>query len=560
MLSGDDLGVAACLARECVVLGRAVALGQWIGTTTRSLTPGQVLRKADVQAAGAALGVPVPPKMRTMTDIPALYRPWSVAVAAGLLHISDGKVTGGPALEGWPPADSELLAGWLAGLRAVCVAESGRYDDDSVRLLALALLKVLNKGRRPADRKGALWRSVSQELSDLADVYGKWFSELHSAAYQYLDPKTRQELAGLIGLLAEFGAVTGDAGQPAITSLGRWAAQHLSDGLPAPADPELAASEMIAAMAESRDPQQQAHIARRWLAARDSAQAAREILTAAEKLSPRLRVVAVELADRLGDDALPAWRELTAAPCIGPHARAVLAAWDEGPEPGDADWRWLAVESVAAALAEEGPDEALSRVSESMPGADLDARLAAVRATGHPQAGAVAAAVAEFAASGAPQSVDQVAELTVSLTRTQPPIWRRVQLPVTATLADLHVVIQVLFGWDGDHLHVFQVGKVQYANLYAHLEETRDEEEIRVRDALTPSVRKINYTYDLGEYWLHEITLNKTLERDPRKKYPVCVGFKGDSPVEYWSEDDPEDPQPFDLAEVNRQLAALSEE
>ena len=54
----------------------------------------------------------------------------------------------------------------------------------------------------------------------------------------------------------------------------------------------------------------------------------------------------------------------------------------------------------------------------------------------------------------------------------RPPIWRRVLLPVTATLADLHVVIQVLFGRDADHLHLFQVGKKQYSGPFVHLEET----------------------------------------------------------------------------------------
>jgi hypothetical protein len=218
------------------------------------------------------------------------------------------------------------------------------------------------------------------------------------------------------------------------------------------------------------------------------------------------------------------------------------------------------VESAAVALADKGPDEALSRVWESMPGAGLDARLAAIRGTGHPDAGVVARAVAEFAASGAPRSIDQVAELKVSLPGFRPPIWRRVQLPVTATLADLHQVIQVLFGWDGDHLHLFAVGKVQYSDPFMDLEGTRDEEEVRVRDALTPGVRKITYTYDLGDCWEHEITLEKTVERDPGQDYPVCVGFKGDSPVEYWSEDEPEESQPFSLAEVNRSLAALGEQ
>ena len=41
----------------------------------------------------------------------------------------------------------------------------------------------------------------------------------------------------------------------------------------------------------------------------------------------------------------------------------------------------------------------------------------------------------------------------MTLKRWSPAIWRSVRLPVTATLGDLHWVIQILFGWDGDHLH-----------------------------------------------------------------------------------------------------------
>jgi hypothetical protein len=58
----------------------------------------------------------------------------------------------------------------------------------------------------------------------------------------------------------------------------------------------------------------------------------------------------------------------------------------------------------------------------------------------------------------------------------------------------------------------------------------------------------------------HEITLEKTLPRDPRQDYAVCLAFRGDSPVEYWSEDDPAEPEPFVLAEVNRKLAAFGRE
>ncbi len=81
-----------------------------------------------------------------------------------------------------------------------------------------------------------------------------------------------------------------------------------------------------------------------------------------------------------------------------------------------------------------------------------------------------------------------------------------------------------------------------------------------MQDALVPGARRITYTYDLGACWEHEITLEKTFERDPGRDYPVCVEFKGDSPVEYWSEDEPEESRPFSLAKVNRGLAALGED
>jgi hypothetical protein len=120
-------------------------------------------------------------------------------------------------------------------------------------------------------------------------------------------------------------------------------------------------------------------------------------------------------------------------------------------------------------------------------------------------------------------------------------------------------VIQVLFGWDGDHLHLFDTGKKRYSDSFARLEETGNEETIRVRDAMAPG-GTIAYTYDFGAGWQCKITLEKTVPRDDRQPYPVCVAFGGDSPVEYWDEEKPRKPTPFGLEKVNRRLAALGRE
>jgi hypothetical protein len=78
-------------------------------------------------------------------------------------------------------------------------------------------------------------------------------------------------------------------------------------------------------------------------------------------------------------------------------------------------------------------------------------------------------------------------------------------------------------------------------------------------DAMTPG-GTIAHTYDLGAGWEQEITLEATVPRDHSQDYPVCEAFRADSPVEYWCEEETEDPQPFGPNEVNRRLAARGRE
>jgi hypothetical protein len=161
-------------------------------------------------------------------------------------------------------------------------------------------------------------------------------------------------------------------------------------------------------------------------------------------------------------------------------------------------------------------------------GEDLPGRLAVVREAGHPAAGELAGALTEFAASGRPRSIDLGLQLKVTLKHASPAIWRSVRLPVTATLGDLHWVIQILFGWDGDHLHAFRMDGRAYSDPDFSLDNTADEDDIRVRDACRPGV-KVGYEYDFGANWQHEITAQRAFTLDPGQEYPVCVAYQGDS-------------------------------
>ncbi|WP_431900437.1 plasmid pRiA4b ORF-3 family protein [Nonomuraea sp. bgisy101] len=53
-------------------------------------------------------------------------------------------------------------------------------------------------------------------------------------------------------------------------------------------------------------------------------------------------------------------------------------------------------------------------------------------------------------------TVGTVHQLKVTLRGVRPPVWRRVHVPSAANLAELHEAIQVVFGWQQHHLHVFR--------------------------------------------------------------------------------------------------------
>jgi len=240
---------------------------------------------------------------------------------------------------------------------------------------------------------------------------------------------------------------------------------------------------MLARLAKF-DQAQRRDLAWEWMAERDAEETVREILRAAASMSPRMRWLAADLAEEAGEEALPAWREALSEPLLAVHARCALIAWDDAPGLTGAEQLWLAVEAAAAGLEERGPDEALCCLWERVPGTSVDDRLAAIRPSGHPAAAEVAGAVADLTASGVPLSINQAMQLKVQLKYFKPPVWRSVVVPSLATLGDLHRVIQTVFGWDGDHLHAFGVGGHSYSDPSFGLEETGEEEDIRVRDAV----------------------------------------------------------------------------
>ena len=56
-------------------------------------------------------------------------------------------------------------------------------------------------------------------------------------------------------------------------------------------------------------------------------------------------------------------------------------------------------------------------------------------------------------------------QLVVTMTDIEPPIWRRLVVPSSWHLGDLHHVIQAAFGWWDYHLHQFLIGGLRFGDL-----------------------------------------------------------------------------------------------
>jgi hypothetical protein len=135
--------------------------------------------------------------------------------------------------------------------------------------------------------------------------------------------------------------------------------------------------------------------------------------------------------------------------------------------------------------------------------------------------------------SQAPAAGD-VFQLKVTLLDTKPPIWRRVLLDGGSTLDHVHEVVQAAFGWWNYHLHEFAVGRTRYGVPDPDEdwgEPPLDERRTRL-DAIAGEGSSFRYTYDFGDGWDHEITVEKVLPADSSPTVPACTDGRRACPPE----------------------------
>ncbi|MGH7282804.1 MAG: plasmid pRiA4b ORF-3 family protein [Polyangiaceae bacterium] len=102
-----------------------------------------------------------------------------------------------------------------------------------------------------------------------------------------------------------------------------------------------------------------------------------------------------------------------------------------------------------------------------------------------------------------------ITTLKVTLRHVQPPVWRRLRVPSSVTLADLHTIFQVALGWSGGHMHMFRIARDHYGVADREDPDTQNEKKMTLDDVAKTTSRFV-YAYDMGDGWEHDVVIEKT--------------------------------------------------
>ncbi len=123
--------------------------------------------------------------------------------------------------------------------------------------------------------------------------------------------------------------------------------------------------------------------------------------------------------------------------------------------------------------------------------------------------------------------IESVARIRIELQDLEPKIWRRIDVPLSTTLAALHDIIQVAFRWTDSHLHEFVVSDRVYG-----VPSPEDEfyerkvykaASISMRALIDRGVDRFLYVYDFGDHWRHDVDIEEIFKGDATTEYPAFV-------------------------------------
>jgi hypothetical protein len=124
-------------------------------------------------------------------------------------------------------------------------------------------------------------------------------------------------------------------------------------------------------------------------------------------------------------------------------------------------------------------------------------------------------------------------QLRVLLQGVSPMVWRRLVVRSDSTIAELHYVLQIAFGWSDEHLHRFRIHGKEYGMPHVGgMFFSDDATTVRLAAFRLRTRERFFYEYDFYDHWVHEIRVEQILPLDPTGTYPLCTGGARAAPPE----------------------------
>ena len=134
-----------------------------------------------------------------------------------------------------------------------------------------------------------------------------------------------------------------------------------------------------------------------------------------------------------------------------------------------------------------------------------------------------------------PSSDLNVYQLRVVIAGISPLIWRRLLVPAQATIAELHTVLQTVFGWSGEHLHRFVIHGREYGISYIGGPGFRDDaRSVRLGGLGLRLGERFVYEYNLFAAWEVQLRVERMVQAEPGRTYPRSIGGRRAGPPEEW--------------------------
>ncbi|QDQ88766.1 plasmid pRiA4b ORF-3 family protein [Alcaligenaceae bacterium SJ-26] len=123
--------------------------------------------------------------------------------------------------------------------------------------------------------------------------------------------------------------------------------------------------------------------------------------------------------------------------------------------------------------------------------------------------------------------------LRIELRYITPIIHRTIVVPSRITLPKLHVTILRAMGWQGGHLHEFQINGMRYGEPDPDYPDSNLQSEKRVRlDKALGDTQDLAYLYDFGDNWEHDLRIMEVAFFNDPLTSPICLDGANACPPE----------------------------